>query len=271
MGAIGAVVAAPIFGVARAEFRSVRLSDRVPEPRSTPHAAGARAAAPLMGQMDPRPSKAGPADWAAIAAVSAVVMTASIRGWWPIPVTEALGFITGGACVWLIVRESLWNWPIGLSNNVLFFVLFYGSRLYADMGLQVLYFALGVYGWWNWLHRGTPETRLPITRTSRVEWIGIAVALVAGTWALREILLAVNGAAPFWDALTTMISLSAQYLLARKRIENWLLWMVVDVIYIPLYTSRGLPLTAGLYALFFLMCATGWKSWRRIGASRDLR
>jgi nicotinamide mononucleotide transporter len=83
------------------------------------------------------------------------------------------------------------------------------------------------------------------------------------TWGLREILIAVNGAAPFWDSLTTVLSLAAQYLLCRKRFENWFFWIAADVIYIPLYLSRHLPLTAVLYAVFLAMCLIGVREWNR--------
>jgi nicotinamide mononucleotide transporter len=79
----------------------------------------------------------------------------------------------------------------------------------------------------------------------------------------REILFWANGAAPFWDALTTGLSLAAQYLLCRKRIENWYFWIVADAIYVPLYVSRDLPLTAVLYAIFLMLCVLGLVSWQR--------
>jgi len=198
-----------------------------------------------------------------VPAVSVLILAASYLQWWSISVTEAWGFATGAACVWLVVRQHLWNWPIGLANNVIFFVLFFESRLYADMGLQVLFFGLGVYGWINWAYGGRNRTTLTVTRTTETEWWILAAAIPVGTWALREILLAVNGAAPFWDAATTVLSLAAQYLLGRKRVENWLLWIAADLIYIPLYLSRALPLTAVLYAAFLAMCLIGWRDWRR--------
>ena len=179
--------------------------------------------------------------------------------------TEALGFATGGACVWLVVRQHLWNWPIGLANNIFFFALFFHGRLYADMGLQVIYFGLGAYGWLNWIYGGQNRTTLPISRTTRREWLILVSALPFGTWALREILLSLNGAAPFWDSLTTMISLVAQYLLCQKRLENWLWWIAADLIYVPLYLSRGFPLTALLYGLFLFMCLVGLREWQRAG------
>ncbi|MEK7779902.1 MAG: nicotinamide riboside transporter PnuC [Verrucomicrobiota bacterium] len=198
-----------------------------------------------------------------ILAVSALVLLASYRAWWAISVTEAWGFVTGGVCVWLVVREHLWNWPIGLANNVFFFVLFLQGRLFADMGLQVVYFGLGIYGWFNWLFGGENKTVLKISRTTRNEWLVLVAAIPLGTWGLREILIAVNGAAPFWDSLTTVLSLAAQYLLCRKRFENWFFWIAADIIYIPLYFSRQLPLTAVLYAVFLAMCLIGLREWRR--------
>jgi nicotinamide mononucleotide transporter len=192
-----------------------------------------------------------------------LVLLASYRAWWSIGVAEGWGFVTGGICVWLVVREHLWNWPIGLANNAFFFFLFLQERLFADMGLQVVYFGLGVYGWLNWLFGGEHRTVLKISRATRTEWLVLLGTLPLCTWVLREILTAVNGAAPLWDAVTTVLSLAAQYLLCRKRFENWLFWIAADIIYVPLYLSRHLPLTAVLYAVFLGMCLVGVCEWRR--------
>ena len=194
--------------------------------------------------------------------VSALVLLLSYRAWWPIGIAEAWGFVTGGVCVWLVVREHLWNWPVGLANNIFFFVLFLQGRLFADMSLQIVYFGLGIYGWLNWILGGENRTTLKISRTTRAEWVALTTAIPLATWGLREILLAVNGAAPFWDSLTTVLSLAAQYLLCRKRFENWFFWIAADVIYVPLYLSRHLPLTAVLYAVFLAMCMVGVREWK---------
>ena len=195
--------------------------------------------------------------------VSALVVAASHFAWWPIAVAEAWGFASGGVCVWLVVREHPWNWPIGLANNVAFFALFLKSRLYADMALQVVYFGLGVYGWLNWALGGTGKSGLTVSRTSRREAFAIAVLLPVMTVALQRGLLWVNGAAPWGDAATTALSLVAQYLLCRKRLENWWFWIAADLLYVPLYLSRDLPLTAVLYAVFLVMCVIGLRAWRR--------
>lgn len=192
---------------------------------------------------------------------SALLLAAAALGWWPLSLTEAVGFATGGTCVWLCVREHLWNWPLGLANNVVFFALFWHSRLYADMSLQAVYFGFGVYGWWNWLYGGQREGALEVSRTPRAEAVALALLTPVATGGLWHLLVAVQDAAPFLDALTTVLSLVAQYLLCRKRLENWIVWILVDAIYVPLYLSRSLELTALLYALFLVMCIYGLRSW----------
>jgi nicotinamide mononucleotide transporter len=131
------------------------------------------------------------------------------------------------------------------------------------MTLQVVYFGLGVYGWRNWVRGGAGETQLRVNRAVQWEWMALPPFIIAGTAGLREVLVAVHGAAPFLDALTTILSLAAQYLLCRKRIEHWFFWIAADLIYIPMYVSRNLHLTAVLYAVFLVMCLFGLREWRR--------
>jgi len=119
-----------------------------------------------------------------------------------------------------------------------------------------------VYGWLNW-RRGTSEQHgLLVPATPLREWLGLALAVPLGTVLMYRILTASNDAAPFLDALTTALSLAAQWSMSRRRPENWLLWIAVDLIYVPLYWSRDLQLTAVLYAIFLGMCVTGWRQWR---------
>lgn len=191
-----------------------------------------------------------------------VLLMTSWFKWAPIDFTEACGFVTGAICVWLVTKGNIWNWPIGLANNVFFALLFWKARLFADMSLQGVYFVLGVWGWRHWLRGGENHSRLTITRSSKAEWITLVLFIGFGTWGLREVLIIVNGAAPLWDSLTTIICLSAQYLLCRKRIENWWLWIAADLIYVPLYFSRHLPLTAMLYAGFIVLCIIGLGRWK---------
>jgi nicotinamide mononucleotide transporter len=187
----------------------------------------------------------------------------SWRGWLPYGLTETLGFVTGAACVYLVVRQNVWNFPLGIANNIFFLVLFTRSRLYGDAGLQIVYVALGIQGWLNWLYGGRNRTALQVSRAGGRTLGVLAVLTLAGTLGLMLVLRAVGGAAPALDAFTTVLSLVAQYMLNRKLIESWYAWITADVIYVYLYVSRGLDLTAALYLVFLCLCVAGLVSWRR--------
>lgn len=175
---------------------------------------------------------------------------------------EAASFVTGAVCVWLSVKESIWNFPVGLVNVATFSVVFYQSRLFADAGLQVIYFVLGIMGWRLWLRAGELRSALQISRATAVEsWLLIAF-VVGATAALWQLAHRIGGSASFWDALTTSLSLASQWLLNRKRVETWIGWIVVDVIYVPLYIYKDLYLTAILYAVFLVMAVIGLRTWR---------
>ncbi len=172
-----------------------------------------------------------------------------------------MSFITGLICVWLVVRQNIWNFPIGLVNVATFFFVFFQSRLYADAGLQIVYFVLGVMGWYLWLYGGEDRKRLRVTRTKTGELVAVGLAVLVLTVSLWRLLQYFGGSASFVDALTTSISLGAQWLLNRKLLENWILWIVADVIYIPLYIYKDLYLTAILYAVFLGLAIMGLYKW----------
>ena len=179
-------------------------------------------------------------------------------------VAEILGFITGAACVLLAVRENIWNWPVAIANNIFYFVVFWHSKLYADSILQIFYVVISIYGWWAWMRGGNQRTELPITRISKTFTFGLVLATAAATAALYLALSRfTDSTVPLGDAVTTAISLTAQFMLGRKLIENWVWWIVADVIYIALYNYKGLYLTAFLYAIFIVMCVAGYIRWQR--------
>ena len=194
---------------------------------------------------------------------SLILIVGSLTGKLPLSPIEVFGFITGAVCVWLTVKQHIWSWPIGIANNIFFIVLFWNARLFADMGLQVVYIVLGILGWYWWLKGGTGKTILHVSKTPAVQWLVILPVAAIATWGMRNYLMSVGDAAPFLDALTTVMSLVAQYLLSRKYLENWYVWMTADIIYIGLYASKALPLTAVLYAMFFVMCIMGYRAWKR--------
>ena len=170
---------------------------------------------------------------------------------------EVLGFVSGAACVWLATRQNVWNFPVGIANNLLFLWLFAHTGLYANAGLQVVYVALAVLGWVWWVRGGAdrrgarrhPDAAVGVAgrrgRASSLATVGLTVLLSATA----------GSAAPFWDALTTSSSLVAQVMLGRKWLGSWAVWIGTDVVLVGLYASQGLVLTAVLYAGFIGLCA----------------
>lgn len=176
---------------------------------------------------------------------------------------ELLGFITGAVGVWLTVRAHIWNFPIGIANNVFFLVLFWTARLYADAALQLVYLVLGFMGWWQWLHGGESRTKRIMAHADGRTIAGLLVLVIPATWGLTVLLTHANDIAPFWDALTTALSLAAQWLLNLKKFENWYFWIAADVVYIPLYFVKVLYLTGIVYVLFISLCLLGLRAWHR--------
>ena len=213
-----------------------------------------------------RPAYLAPLLYAGAGLLSAAVVVAQWHGWLRLPLdtTELLAFVSGAWTVWLTTRNNPWTWPIGVLNSAIFVALFWGARLYFDMALNGFYVVSGLWGWWVWLFGGAMRTSKPVGRVGRRE----ATAVLA-VGALLTILmwrggLLINDAAPFLDAVTTGLSIVAQWLLMRRMIEHWYAWIAADLLYVPLYLSRDLPLTAALYALFLLMCLRGLIAWRVI-------
>jgi nicotinamide mononucleotide transporter len=178
----------------------------------------------------------------------------------PVTWAELLGFVTGIACVALAVAQRIETFAVGIANNVFFIVLFADARLFADAALQVVYVVLGLMGWWVWLRRARGP--LAVSRASAQLLLVSTLAVGVATLVLVPVLRAAHGAAPGWDALTTSMSLGAQLLLNLKRLETWYVWIAVDVIYVPLYFSRDLNLTALVYIVFLALCVEGWRQWR---------
>lgn len=177
---------------------------------------------------------------------------------------EILGFATGAASVWLTVKSRISNFPVGIANSAFFLVLFSTSRLWADSALQVVYIVLGFVGWWQWLHGGPRRSSLLVSRSPKWAFIAATAFIGFGTWGLTVVLEHARDIAPFWDALTTCLSLVAQTLLNWKKIENWWFWIAADLIYIPLYAVKRLDLTAIVYVLFLSLCFAGLSQWRQL-------
>lgn len=187
----------------------------------------------------------------------------------PLDQTNAVLGIVG---VWLMVRRSLWAFPVGLVAVTVQGILFYQIHFPADALLQIFYFASLAWGWRHWVRdRGTaPE--LPVTKLSARGWVVVLVggALATTAWALT-IGPWMNAAMPWRDAFIAVFSVEAQVLQVRKQIENWMLWAVVNVVSIASYWSAEAAYTAFLYVVIFLLGLLGWREWWRAMRATEAR
>ena len=177
---------------------------------------------------------------------------------------EAFGFISGAWGVWLQVRENVWNWPIQLISSALYVVVFLNARLFSDASLNVLYVVLYLLGWYWWLRGGENRGELHIARVTQRMTLLLAGLTVVATAAWTVFLTSIADSAPFLDAFTTVLSLVALFLTARKIFESWHLWIFVNLVYIGLYVYKSLVLTAVLYAIFAGLSVAGLINWRRL-------
>jgi nicotinamide mononucleotide transporter len=177
---------------------------------------------------------------------------------------EVVGALTGVVAVWLTTRQKIWCWPVGIVSVLLYVLVFFQARLYATMGLQVVYAGLAVYGWYAWTKGGEGAGRLRVSRASSPTrlvalGIGLAATLCLGLGLAHQ----TDESLPFTDAAVTSFSLIAQWMQTRKLVENWWLWLVVDVVYVGMNVSQGLMPTAGLYAVYTALAVAGLREWRR--------
>lgn len=183
---------------------------------------------------------------------------------------EAVAVVSSAWCVWLLAKNQLLGWWIGLISVMAYAFVFYRVRLYADLAIQVFYFFTSLQAIYIWLRGGKNQTERPVGRISKNWMLATAALIVVGTLTLRLILIELRGAAPFWDALTTVLSLAAHIYLMGRFVESWYLWIVVDVIYVPLYASRGLFVTSALYAVFLLMAIWGLRNFLMLSKQQPL-
>jgi nicotinamide mononucleotide transporter len=197
---------------------------------------------------------------------------------YPISWLEFVGTIFNLVCVILVARRNILTWPIGLVGVLLFGVLFYQINLYADVFEQVYYLITGIVGWYMWANlkrgdRSDKDKKVRITTNSlsaNFVWIGvIAVVSVVATWALSNahnwlpVIFPEEASLPAIDATTTIMSFAAQYLMMRRKLENWYLWIAVDVVAIWLYWYKGVPFVALLYLVFLFNAFYGLFSWKQ--------
>jgi nicotinamide mononucleotide transporter len=180
---------------------------------------------------------------------------------------EVLGVVTSLVYLYFSVRQIIWLWPFGILSSVLFIWIFFFSRFYADMGLQVYYLGVSIYGWIYWVkgrqHKSGPK-KLPVTNiTSRLIWTLSAVGMVTFLGIVAILKNFTDSDVPWGDGFTTAASIIATWMLARKILEHWLVWIVVDAIAAALYFYKGLYPSSVLYLIYSVIAIFGYIQWKK--------
>ncbi len=193
---------------------------------------------------------------------------------YPMSYVEFIGTALNIWCVYLASRAKLLNWPVGILASLLFFALFYQIQLYSDMGEQLYFILTGFYGWWMWLKLGSRREQAPsIGRNTGEGNLIYMIVIAVGTLLLMRFMQNIHfylpalfpepASYPFWDAFTTVMSFVATILMARGKVECWYLWILVDVIGVWLYSTKGVRFIALEYVIFLVLATRGLFDWRR--------
>jgi nicotinamide mononucleotide transporter len=187
----------------------------------------------------------------------------------PVSALEIVAFVLALVMVVLNMRVNPLAWPLAIISSLLYFALFWNSRLYGDASLQILFAVVALWGWWQWL-RGTEAGGAPLhvrALGSRGRWWLLSALALA--WPATGLFLKryTDTDVPWWDAFPTAASVIGQWLLGRKYIENWTAWIVVNIVSVGLFAYKGLWLTMLLYTVFIIMSFMGWRAWRRMAAT----
>lgn len=184
---------------------------------------------------------------------------------------EWIAVATGLASVWFSMKENIWVYPTGIISVLIYVYLAFQYKLYADMGVNFYYFVMSVYGWYYWIHpKDKTQTQVPVTVNSRNEnWISLL--LLFGSFGILYFGLSnfTDSDVAFWDATTTCFAIVGMYLMARKKLESWIAWIITDLISIPLYFYKGLVLTSFQFLVFTILAFAGYIAWRNSLKERE--
>jgi len=182
-----------------------------------------------------------------------------------IKILEFAGLVFGLLCVWFLIKQNILTWPTGIIYVLISLVIFIRAKLYADFILHIFFLVLNIYGWYYWTAPGKgSDHQVPVT-TAGVPVMGILLFLSAvGVYLSGKLLTDFTDASlPYWDSTTSVLSITAMWLTAKKKIENWILWLVVDLLATGIYYYKGLYFYCVLYMVYIGMAVAGYLSWRR--------
>ncbi len=177
---------------------------------------------------------------------------------------EIVASLLGLANIVLLVRRSIWNYPFGILMVLLYGFVFYDAKLYSDALLQIFFLVVQIYGWWHWVRNKAEAGEIVVERLPARALLILAAASLAAIYGWGALMHRfTNASYPWWDASIAILSVVAQILLARRYLENWAIWILVDIISIGVYAAKGLWPTLGLYIVFLIVSILGLVEWRR--------
>jgi nicotinamide mononucleotide transporter len=179
---------------------------------------------------------------------------------------EVIGALAGLIYLYLEIKQNIWLWPLGIITSAFYIYVFFVSKFYADMGLQVYYLVISFYGWWHWLYgsKDIQKEELPITRTSAKQWIYISLVTLVLFGVMVFILKKfTDSPVPIGDAFVTAWSITGTWMLAQKLIEHWWVWIVVNLISLGLFIWKDLYPTSILFFFYFTLAIYGYYQWRK--------
>lgn len=179
---------------------------------------------------------------------------------------EWFGTITGALCVYLAAKENILNWPVAILSVVTYIYIFYHAKLYGDTILQFYFLGTSFYGWYYWTYGKSDslKSERPVSTLVLKDWLIIAAILVVFSILIGILLDKYTDTdVPYVDSFCTIVSFIAQYLMTRKKLENWLIWIFVDIVYIPLYIHKNLLATSVLYFVFLFIALQGYIDWKK--------
>ena len=187
-----------------------------------------------------------------------------LTGPWTMSPVEVVAALLGLVNIVLIVRRSVWNYMFGLLMVTLYFFVFYEARLYSDALLQIFFFVVQIYGWWHWARVEAEAGEVVVERLSPRQRLAWAAATLLCVLALGSVMRSYTDASyPVWDATIAALSVVAQILMSRRYVENWILWILVDLLAVGLYATKGLGPTTVLYVIFLVLAVLGFIRWLR--------
>ena len=173
------------------------------------------------------------------------------------------GAVTGIYCVYLAAKQNIWNWPVAMISVIAYTVVFFKSQLYGDAGLQIYFLGTSIYGWYFWIKKKEKHEK-PVTSLNRREYTLVIIATALGSLLLGLFLKRFTPTnVPYIDGFCTAVSFIAQILMTRKVLQNWALWIFVDICYVPLYLYKGLYVTAILYVVLLVLAWLGHVDWQK--------